>query len=113
MMRSEEAVTNARGLEGGERMALPMNNVTDGSSDDPALRLLERGPPAPLSFSQERLWVMDQLQPGGSEYNTSTQCRLSGELNLDALERSIREIIRRHETLRTRIGVVNGDPVQV
>src|SRR3954452_6420707 len=112
-MRSEEAVANALALERAELLALLMNNVTDGSSDEPSLRPRERGGPVPLSFAQERLWVMDQLQPGGSEYNTSTQFRLSGELNLDALERSIREIIRRHETLRTRIGVVNGDPVQV
>ena len=89
-------------VERAELLALLMNNVIDGSSDEPSLRPRERDGPVPLSFAQERLWVLDQLQPGGSEYNVSMQFRLSGELVLDALERSLREIIRRHRSEERR-----------
>jgi NRPS condensation-like uncharacterized protein len=67
----------------------------------------------PLSFAQQRLWFLDQMEPGSSFYNISAVVRLTGKLNVDALERSFGEIVRRHETLRTRFEVVDGQPVQV
>jgi hypothetical protein len=69
--------------------------------------------PCPLSFAQQRLWFLDQLEPNSSVYNISSAFRLSGALKISALEKSIDEIIRRHETLRTTFAVVNGQPVQV
>ncbi|MBD2355223.1 amino acid adenylation domain-containing protein [Tolypothrix sp. FACHB-123] len=66
----------------------------------------------PLSFAQNRLWFIDQLQPGNSAYNIFNGFRLQGSLNITALEQSINEIIRRHEILRTQFITVDGQPVQ-
>src|SRR5205085_3335108 len=64
----------------------------------------------PLSYAQERLWFLDQLQHG-SVYNIATARRLRGPLDFHTLERALAEIIRRHETLRTRIEVEDGRPL--
>jgi hypothetical protein len=66
-----------------------------------------------LSFAQQRLWFIDQLAPNNSLYNSPRAIRLGGSLDLDALESVINEIVRRHEVLRTRFDVVDGEPVQV
>jgi amino acid adenylation domain-containing protein len=66
-----------------------------------------------LSFAQQRLWFFDQLQPGLSAYNIPAAVRLKGPLNLAALERSLNEIIARHESLRTTFANVDGRPTQV
>ncbi|MFL6332079.1 MAG: amino acid adenylation domain-containing protein [Pyrinomonadaceae bacterium] len=67
----------------------------------------------PLSFAQQRLWFIDQLEPGAYVYNVPGAFRLEGELNVGALERSFEEIVRRHEALRTSFASVDGRPVQV
>ena len=67
----------------------------------------------PLSFSQQRLWFFSQLEPQSSAYNIPAAIRLTGRLNVAALEHSINEIVRRHEILRTNFTVINGEPVQV
>lgn len=67
----------------------------------------------PLSFAQERLWLIEQLQPGNPFYNISGAVRSQGKLNITALEQSINEIIRRHEALRTTFTSVDGKPVQI
>lgn len=67
----------------------------------------------PLSFNQERLWFIDQLLPGSSLHNMSAAFRLTGSLNVAALEKSLGEIVRRHESLRTAFRSVDGQPVQV
>ncbi|MDB4896752.1 MAG: amino acid adenylation domain protein, partial [Firmicutes bacterium] len=66
----------------------------------------------PLSFSQERLWFVDQLEPGSSLYNIPAAIRLTGPLDVAALEQSLNEIIRRHETLRSTFSNVAGRSVQ-
>ena len=66
----------------------------------------------PVSFAQQRLWFLDQLEPGNAVYNVSTALRLRGPLQVTALEQSLHEIVRRHETLRTTFAVVDGNPVQ-
>src|SRR6185295_15774131 len=66
----------------------------------------------PLSFAQERLWFLDQLEPGSAFYNVASGVRLSGELNVEALERTFSEVMRRHEVLRTTFPMVEGVPVQ-
>src|SRR5262249_23349959 len=68
---------------------------------------------APLSFAQERLWFLDQLEPGSAFYNVPSSYRWQGEINIAALERSLNEIVRRHEALRTRFQVVAGQPRQL
>ncbi|WP_373534966.1 amino acid adenylation domain-containing protein [Microcoleus sp.] len=67
----------------------------------------------PLSFAQQGLWFLDQLQPNSSFYNIPLAFRLSGQLNIAALESSINEIIQRHEALRTNFAAGEGQPVQV
>jgi hypothetical protein len=69
--------------------------------------------PAPLSFAQERLWFLEQLEPQSVAYNICRASRLLGNLNASALKASLNEIISRHETLRTAFRLVDGRPVQV
>ena len=66
----------------------------------------------PLSFAQQRLWFLDQLEPGSASYNMPTAVRLKGELNVTALEQTLNEMVRRHEVLRTRFVNVEGEPRQ-
>jgi len=68
---------------------------------------------APLSFAQQRLWFIHQLAPDLCAYNFLLAARLKGELNVAALERSFKEIIRRHETLRTTFSFAEREPRQV
>jgi amino acid adenylation domain-containing protein len=72
-----------------------------------------RDGPVPLSFAQQRLWFLDQLEPANASYNIPTALRLSGKLHLPALTRTINEIIRRHEALRTSFAMIEGAPMQV
>ncbi|WP_193196875.1 non-ribosomal peptide synthetase [Nostoc sp. MG11] len=67
----------------------------------------------PLSFAQQRLWFLDQLQPGSGSYNMPLTVRLVGNLNQPALEQSLQAIIGRHEALRTNFLTVDGQPTQV
>ncbi|MBA3826127.1 MAG: AMP-binding protein, partial [Ktedonobacterales bacterium] len=66
----------------------------------------------PLSFAQQRLWLVDQLQPGNTSYSLLLAFRLRGALDVPALERSVSTIIERHEVLRTVYPTVRGQPVQ-
>jgi amino acid adenylation domain-containing protein len=68
---------------------------------------------SPLSFAQEGLWFIEQFQPGHCAYNISPAVRLAGPLNVAALEKSLGEIVRRHEALRTTFGWVDENPVQL
>ncbi|HEX8242041.1 MAG TPA: amino acid adenylation domain-containing protein, partial [Longimicrobium sp.] len=74
---------------------------------------VERTDALPLSFAQERLWFLDRLEPGSATYNIPIAWRLGGALDQAALERSLGEIVRRHEVLRTTFMEVDGSPVQV
>ena len=67
----------------------------------------------PLSFSQQRLWLLEQLDPGNASYSIPWALRLTGTLHAEALEKSLNEIVRRHEALRSTFREVNGEPVQV
>jgi methyltransferase, FkbM family/amino acid adenylation domain len=69
--------------------------------------------PMPLSFAQERLWFLDQFEPGSPIYNIPAAFRLPGPLNVRALEQSINEVVSRHEVLRTTFQTQDGQPVQV
>src|ERR1044072_6186232 len=63
-----------------------------------------------LSFAQQRMWFLDQLDPGQPLYNIAVAVRLTGTLNIVALEQSINEIVKRHEMLRTTFQVTAGTP---
>ncbi len=67
----------------------------------------------PVSFAQQRLWFLDQLEGSTYTYNIPVGVRLRGELNRDALTRAINEIFRRHEILHTTFGTVDNQPVQI
>jgi amino acid adenylation domain-containing protein len=69
------------------------------------------GAESKLSFAQERLWFLDQLNPHSAVYNVPLAIRLSGHIEAETLERSVNEIVRRHEVLRTTFATVDGQPV--
>ncbi|HEX6908982.1 MAG TPA: condensation domain-containing protein, partial [Longimicrobium sp.] len=71
------------------------------------------GGPLPLSFAQQRLWVLDQLDPGSAAYNMPAPLRLRGPLDARALERALDDLRARHEPLRTTFAVdeAAGEPV--
>ena len=71
------------------------------------------GNSSPLSFAQERIWFLDQLEPESSFYNLPLCVSLNGSLNLEALEKALDGILSRHEALRTIINVADGEPSQV
>jgi amino acid adenylation domain-containing protein len=79
----------------------------------PPLVPVGRDRPLPLSFAQQRLWFIDQLEPGSAAYNLPFALRLRGPLDVPALERTLAELVRRHETLRTRFAGEGGRAVQV
>ena len=68
--------------------------------------------PCPLSFGQERLWFLNQLEPESPVYNESSARRLIGALDVNALEKTFNCVIARHEVLRTTIALVDGNPMQ-
>ncbi|WP_235217099.1 non-ribosomal peptide synthase/polyketide synthase [Archangium violaceum] len=78
----------------------------------PPLKPTDTSGPLPLSFSQQRLWFLDQLQPGSSSYNMPFVLRLEGALDEAALQRVFSELVRRHHSLRTTFGSEAGQPVQ-
>jgi hypothetical protein len=79
----------------------------------PPLRRTDRSGPLPASFAQQRLWFLDQLEPGRGWYNLPAAIRLTGELYVGALETALREVARRHESLRTTFEERDGQPFQV
>ena len=78
----------------------------------PPIVALPRGDPMPLSFAQRRLWFLHKLAADLTAYNMPFSHRVRGALNVMALKASLNEIIRRHETLRTAITEIAGEPMQ-
>nr|MDP9106661.1 condensation domain-containing protein [Candidatus Eremiobacteraeota bacterium] len=71
------------------------------AADEPALRAIPRDGAVPLSYAQQRLWLLEQLGAGGAAYLVPAALELDGELDVDALQRGFDTIVRRHEILRT------------
>src|SRR5215468_4453116 len=67
----------------------------------------------PASFAQRRLWFLHQIDPASSAYNIIAPLSIAAPINAEALQLSLKEIVRRHETLRTTFRSVDGEPVQV
>ncbi|MBD1938355.1 non-ribosomal peptide synthetase [Microcoleus sp. FACHB-68] len=88
-------------------------NVKEKSLKAPPIVSASRPKELPLSFAQQRLWFLDQLAPGDPAYNIPAAVHLKGELNVPALEKSLNEIIYRHEVLRTSFATLDGQPVQI
>ncbi|HKV11759.1 MAG TPA: amino acid adenylation domain-containing protein, partial [Thermoanaerobaculia bacterium] len=78
----------------------------------PPLAPEPRTGPLPASSAQRRLWFLDRLLPGSAAYNVTSLLRVSGPLRPAVLSTALAEIVRRHETLRTVFGEVDGEPVQ-
>ena len=81
--------------------------------DSYLVHAVDRNGELPLSFAQEWLWLIHQVNPDSAAYNLPAAVRLQGPLSVEALEKSIGEVVRRHEILRTRFTEVDGKPVQV
>src|SRR5262249_8288009 len=95
----EEAT--AKGLASRGEEALRVGKKREAPSLVRASREVQGGERFPLSFAQQRLWFIDQMDSGNVAYNIPSAVRLEGRLDLEALERAINEIVRRHEVLRT------------
>ncbi len=88
--------------------------MRDGHAPElPPIVPVPRTEPLPLSMNQEHLWHLEQMMPRTHFFNMPYVYRLSGELNVEALEKALREIFRRHEALRTIFTEVDGHPIQV
>ena len=84
----------------------------DNALHAPPIVPVSRDESLPLSYSQQRLWFLYQLEPSTSAYNIPTAVRLRGVLDSAALARTINEVVRRHEILRTHYGTIENKPVQ-
>ena len=83
------------------------------SMEVPPLVSVSRAQDLPLSFAQQRLWFLDQLEPGNAAYLIPGVWALRGDLYIVALQKSLEQVIERHESLRTLFSVKDGQPVQV
>src|SRR5271166_4410362 len=92
-------IQNARGMQTG--------------GVEPRINRVPRDGNLPPSYAQQRLWFIDQLEPGSPLYNLASIYRMRGALNVPALQQAINEIVRRHDSLRTTFRNVDGQPVQV
>jgi len=83
------------------------------SSTLPPIVPVRRDGDLPLSLNQQRIWFLEQLEPGSPTYNIPMPSRIKGKIDVEALRRSLNEIVRRHEILRTAFPAVEGEPRQV
>ncbi|HSE18766.1 MAG TPA: amino acid adenylation domain-containing protein [Pyrinomonadaceae bacterium] len=104
-----ELVANKEQILGILRTAAAIEN----SSSAPPIEPADRAGELPLSFAQQRLWFLDQLEPGSPLYNIPLAVQLNGALDPSALNRAFEDLICRHEGLRTCFQEHNGEPVQV
>ncbi|MGI4859538.1 MAG: amino acid adenylation domain-containing protein, partial [Janthinobacterium lividum] len=85
----------------------------DTAPSEPLIMPITRDAALPLSFAQQRLWFIDQMQPGSALYNMPVALQLDGALDVDALSRTLAALLARHEALRTRIVAHDGVPLQI
>jgi amino acid adenylation domain-containing protein/non-ribosomal peptide synthase protein (TIGR01720 family) len=96
-----------------EIIVLLQGSTNLGDLDSPLTVPAERPEQIPLSFAQQRLWFIDQLEPGNAAYNMFNAVRLRGALDVAALERGFNQVVQRHESLRTTFAAKDGQPFQV
>ncbi|MDE3103532.1 MAG: amino acid adenylation domain-containing protein [Acidobacteriota bacterium] len=94
-------------------IALVADRHKSPTTELPPLVAVERTGPLPLSFAQQRLWLMDQMEPNNPLYNIPRRVRMRGALDIAALQYALDTIAARHEALRTRFVAVQGEAVQV
>ncbi|HXQ69518.1 MAG TPA: amino acid adenylation domain-containing protein, partial [Pyrinomonadaceae bacterium] len=95
------------------RQRLKGKDATPETSEGKIRLRRQRSNVSPQSFGQQRLWILDKLQPGNPAYNVPTPMRFLGKLDVAILERVFNEIVRRHELLRTRFATAAEGPVQI
>jgi amino acid adenylation domain-containing protein/thioester reductase-like protein len=93
--------------------AVPAPGAAAGAATGAATVAAAGLPRYPLSFSQERLWVLEQLVPGDPVYNMPLAARLRGELDIPAFRRALAALVSRHAILRTTFTELDGEPVQL
>ncbi|TCP54483.1 amino acid adenylation domain-containing protein [Tumebacillus sp. BK434] len=97
-----------------EALAKLIDGEEAGKATEPsAMERVERSQRLPLSFAQERLWFLEQFNTHSAAYNIPMALRMTGQLDVAALQASFNEIMSRHEALRTTFAVVDGQPEQV
>ncbi len=108
------ALPKLEGVQTPDELAEPQVSSVERQTikSQPLEHALRGGELAPLSYSQQRLWFFDQLEPGNPAYNIATALQISGALNVAVLEQTRNEIERRHEVLRTSFFASEGKPVQ-
>lgn len=94
-------------------LALEIEATGSVSQKFPPLLTIPRDKELPLSFAQQRLWFLDQLEPNKATYNFPAAVQFTGALNIAALAQSFNEVVRRQEALRTRFRMRDGRPVQI
>ena len=113
----ERTAGEARGRTGAARRQELLTALlrAEGVGGDAGEGIAPRGEegPAPLSFAQERMFLIDLLEQGAPAYTISAGLRLHGPLDVAALRRAFSGVVRRHEALRTTFRMVDGAPVQV
>ncbi|MER7764187.1 amino acid adenylation domain-containing protein [Streptomyces sp. NPDC097619] len=85
---------------------------TEGA-EDAGIPTVPRDAPLPMSFGQQRLWFLEDFDPGSAEYHTATGLRMTGALDPEALRAAVTDLTDRHESLRTTFGFTGGRGVQV
>ena len=98
-----------------EKLAQTIDSATRVTDEKtgPPIEPVSRDQYLPLSFAQQRLWFLDQLEPETIAYNLPAAVRLTGRLNFAAFKQSLNEIVERHESLRTTFSAIEGKAIQV
>ena len=120
-MRLASAITKEFGVEDAIRALFENNSIAElsawlvaqSSIEYVAIPVFSRDQPLPLSFAQQRLWFIDRLEGGSSQYNMPGALRLRGSLSLDALQQTLDAVVERHEVLRTSYGDQDDIAVQI
>ncbi|PCC69208.1 amino acid adenylation domain-containing protein [Nannocystis exedens] len=93
-------------------LAVLMRRARSAPNVEGAIARAPRDRPLPLSFGQERLWFLNRFAPQSRAYNCMYAYRLTGALDVAAIDRSLRALVERHEILRTTYAEIDGRPVQ-
>lgn len=96
-----------------EIIQILVDSASSSGSDSLPLRSVSRDGKLPLSFSQQRLWFLSQMDPDNRAYVLPSALRIEGRLNVEAFKRSMNEIYKRHEALRTTFKATDDDPEQI
>src|SRR5712671_2626711 len=107
---SETIAQQLAGLSSAKRALLELRLMKKRPAAKQVIPRRAHGEPAPLSYNQQGLWVLNQLMPGTSLYHTPVAMRLTGALDVDALKNALNSIVARHDALRTSFTTLDGSP---